>query len=110
MPKEEWGLKHLCETCGTKYYDLRRDPILCPSCRTRVVLSATDGDGAPDLDVKGSKVEKRDKLPGTVSGAADILERTEESDVDINDNVLEEDDEDTVPLDDIANVATDDES
>lgn len=32
MAKPEWGTKRTCFECGTKFYDLRRDPILCPSC------------------------------------------------------------------------------
>jgi uncharacterized protein (TIGR02300 family) len=26
------GIKRQCLHCGTKFYDLNRDPILCPSC------------------------------------------------------------------------------
>src|SRR5438876_224765 len=27
------GLKHECFRCGTKFYDLRKTPVLCPKCR-----------------------------------------------------------------------------
>jgi len=30
--KLEWGTKRICPNCGTRYYDLRRDPIVCPKC------------------------------------------------------------------------------
>jgi len=36
VAKPEWGKKHLCPSCGTKFYDLRRSPIVCPSCGTKV--------------------------------------------------------------------------
>ena len=26
------GLKHECFRCATKFYDLRRSPVLCPKC------------------------------------------------------------------------------
>jgi hypothetical protein len=26
------GLKHECFKCGTKFYDLRKSPVLCPKC------------------------------------------------------------------------------
>jgi uncharacterized protein (TIGR02300 family) len=26
------GLKHSCFKCGTKFYDLRKTPVLCPKC------------------------------------------------------------------------------
>ncbi len=32
VSKPEWGVKRLCQSCGTKYYDLKRAPITCPSC------------------------------------------------------------------------------
>ena len=28
------GHKHECFRCGTKFYDLRRTPVLCPKCQT----------------------------------------------------------------------------
>lgn len=34
MAKPELGVKRLCPSCGTKYYDLNRSPILCPKCGT----------------------------------------------------------------------------
>ncbi len=32
MARVEWGTKRQCASCGAKFYDLRRDPIVCPSC------------------------------------------------------------------------------
>lgn len=32
MAKPELGIKRTCASCGAKYYDLNRDPIVCPSC------------------------------------------------------------------------------
>ena len=34
MARPEWGSKRICPSCGTRYYDLLRDPILCPKCST----------------------------------------------------------------------------
>src|SRR5580693_94335 len=34
LAKPEWGAKHICPSCGTRYYDLLRDPIVCPKCST----------------------------------------------------------------------------
>lgn len=38
MAKPEWGAKHLCESCGLKYYDMQRKPIACPSCGEKAVV------------------------------------------------------------------------
>ena len=32
MAKPELGTKRLCASCGTKFYDLNKDPIRCPKC------------------------------------------------------------------------------
>ncbi|VAW20439.1 hypothetical protein MNBD_ALPHA11-640 [hydrothermal vent metagenome] len=34
MASDKRGTKHQCLNCGMKYYDLNRDPILCPGCQT----------------------------------------------------------------------------
>jgi uncharacterized protein (TIGR02300 family) len=33
--KTEWGIKRLCQGCGASFYDMRRDPIICPKCEVR---------------------------------------------------------------------------
>lgn len=40
MAKPELGTKRHCPNCGTRYYDLNRDPILCPKCGTVFEASA----------------------------------------------------------------------
>ena len=34
MAKPEWGTKRICPSCGTRYYDLLHDPVVCPKCST----------------------------------------------------------------------------
>src|SRR5207237_860702 len=34
VAKPEWGAKRICPSCGTRYYDLLRDPVVCPKCST----------------------------------------------------------------------------
>jgi len=34
LAKPEWGTKRICPSCGARYYDLSRDPIVCPKCST----------------------------------------------------------------------------
>lgn len=60
MTKVEWGTKRICPNCGTRYYDMRRDPITCPKCgapfdaeflvktrKSRAVASAAVEETAP---------------------------------------------------------------
>ena len=32
MAKPEWGTKRICQSCSAPFYDLRREPIVCPKC------------------------------------------------------------------------------
>ena len=34
MAKPEWGTKRICPSCGTRYYDLMREQVVCPKCST----------------------------------------------------------------------------
>jgi uncharacterized protein (TIGR02300 family) len=34
VAKPEWGRKHRCDSCGTRFYDLMRQPAVCPKCGT----------------------------------------------------------------------------
>ena len=34
VAKPEWGTKHICPACNTRYYDLLREPVVCPKCGT----------------------------------------------------------------------------
>ena len=32
MSKPEWGAKRVCINCSTRFYDLKKKPIVCPEC------------------------------------------------------------------------------
>ncbi len=34
MSKPELGAKHSCVSCGTRFFDLGREPAVCPKCAT----------------------------------------------------------------------------
>ena len=36
VAKAEWGTKRTCLSCGARFYDLRREPIVCPACGAAV--------------------------------------------------------------------------
>ena len=48
MAKPELGTKRLCGNCGTKFYDLSKDPIICPKCHTVLELAAVSSRSRPD--------------------------------------------------------------
>lgn len=106
MPKEEWGTKRLCPHCNTRFYDLQRDPMTCPACAAEFTLeSLQSGRG------RALATEKR------ASGVSDQVDVVEDEDLDndtdggdLDDDLLDDDtDDEEVSLDDIADVASDDE-
>ncbi|MGI6246314.1 MAG: TIGR02300 family protein [Pseudochelatococcus sp.] len=51
MAKPELGTKRQCLSCGAKFYDLNRDPILCPKCGAPFQASVVRPVPAPANDV-----------------------------------------------------------
>ncbi len=48
MAKLELGTKRLCSGCGGKFYDLNKDPIVCPKCHTVMPLAALTARSRPE--------------------------------------------------------------
>mmetsp|Transcript_16546 Transcript_16546/g.21264 ORF Transcript_16546/g.21264 Transcript_16546/m.21264 type:complete len:109 (+) Transcript_16546:232-558(+) len=107
MPKEEWGVKRLCPTTGKRFYDLNKDPIISPysgevvevdNSKSRMI--AADAEDAVTAKAKKGDVDDDETLVDD-----------DDVDVDLDDDILDDDDDDddTVPLEEIADVASDDE-
>ena len=49
MSKPNWGIKRICPSCGMKYYDFHKSPIICPGCNfefdSDLLLKARKGRG-----------------------------------------------------------------
>ena len=89
MPKDEWGVKRLCPSCSTRFYDLQRDPMTCPSCGASFDLDSL-------LSKKtGSRPEKKDESSASSATSSD-------------DDAVVLDDDDSDDLDDIADVPAED--
>ena len=62
MAKPEWGTKRICQSCSAPFYDLRRDPIVCPKCsavfdpeailKSRKIKGAEEVVAAPKKEIK----------------------------------------------------------
>src|SRR5262245_29424440 len=48
VAKPELGTKRLCANCGAKFYDLSKDPIVCPKCHTVLEVAAVSPRSRPD--------------------------------------------------------------
>ena len=94
MGKIERGIKRICQECGALYYDLEKDPIICPKCgaefdpeailksrRTRPLVSDNqekqkaeeeETDDSEDLDEVETTIE--DDEDGVVDGILPVVE------------------------------------
>jgi len=88
--KPEWGIKRLCQSCGARYYDFLRTPIVCPSCGTtfdsEAVLKSRRARPLPVDDVK----PKARKETAEVEEAEDVDDE-EEEELDEEEDTLDED-------------------
>ena len=62
MVKAELGTKRTCPSCGTKFYDLLKSPIICPKCGVSFIA-------APLLPSKGEVPQAAPKPPREVPKA-----------------------------------------
>jgi uncharacterized protein (TIGR02300 family) len=52
VAKPELGTKRLCDNCGAKFYDLNKDPIVCPKCHTAIELATASARGRSDAGAR----------------------------------------------------------
>ena len=62
MAKPELGIKRLCAGCGAKFYDLNKDPIVCPKCSTVFEL-APAARGRPEAVARAPVAEEEVAAP-----------------------------------------------
>lgn len=91
MVKPEWGVKRVCQTCGARFYDLQKDPIVCPSC------GATFDPEIVNRTRRRTKPAPVEKKPAVVADEEDTVEVDEETEVD-DDAVTDDDDEESEGL------------
>ncbi|MCB8821833.1 TIGR02300 family protein [Microvirga rosea] len=99
MAKPELGLKRQCMSCGAKFYDLNRDPAVCPKCGTvfqvtalsRVaapaVARSTEDEDETELETAGAEMVSLDEVE---AGEADKDLPTDD-DIDVADDVADDD-------------------
>ena len=102
MAKPEWGVKRTCLACATRFYDMRKDPIICPSCgvkfdvetifRPRRTRAAVD---EPPVKEAAPAAAEGDELEKELAALAD-------------DSIDDDDDDDDAAIEDTSDLADDD--
>ena len=105
MAKPEWGKKRTCQSCGTKYYDLNKNPIICPSCGVEfdpdILLKTKKGKSLSSKIISDNEKE----LTADISDLDDIDSNSDNEVVSDDDPLLEinkDDQNDITDDDDIA--------
>jgi uncharacterized protein (TIGR02300 family) len=95
VAKPELGAKRQCQSCGVKFFDLNRDPVVCPKCgaifqlaTTRVVSRAADEDESTEGEKEGAEIVSLDEVEAS-EAKPDAIDVDE--DVEIDDAVEEDD-------------------
>lgn len=105
MAKPELGSKRQCQSCGSKFFDLNKDPIICPKCGVAfqapapsrsAARAAPAADDEADADPAGPEIvslEEADAPEGKESPVADDIEVEDDGAAD--ETFLEEEEDDT---------------
>ncbi len=108
MAKPEWGRKRICYSCGSVFYDLRRDPIVCPKCdakfdpeailksrrsRVAVVEEAKAKPSAPDTTETDEVKDKESAAENEESAAEDKKSAAENEESDAENEESDAEDE-----------------
>ena len=92
MAKTEWGTKRLCSSCGSRFYDLARTPIVCPKCG-----AAYEGEVTFKSRRSSAIVDKTPLAPKVVDVVGDIDDALivlgDDDDLDVVTDAVEEEDE-----------------
>ncbi|HJN23185.1 MAG TPA: TIGR02300 family protein [Rhodospirillales bacterium] len=65
------GVKHTCQTCGTRFYDLDRTPPVCPKCGTK--LDASSSPKPPRPGKPTARKQKPAATPAKTVAAAEVV-------------------------------------
>lgn len=98
------GTKRVCQSCGSKFYDLNRDPITCPICHT--VFQQQEIRGGKAAPAGNTVEDDEEDLIVAPAGTVEIVsldevgEEGELPDLEDNDLVEIEDDDTDLKTDD----------
>ena len=73
MAKSEWGNKCVCQSCGTKFYDLKKSSVQCPNCN-----ETYDGKPAKAANAKPAKAANAKRAKSAAPPRAKAAPKTDD--------------------------------
>jgi uncharacterized protein (TIGR02300 family) len=88
VAKPELGLKRQCMSCGAKFYDLNKDPAVCPKCGAAYQATAMSRAAAPVVARAPAPDEDEIEAVGPEMVSLDEVEAGEnEKDIPVDDDI-----------------------
>ena len=91
MDKAELGNKRLCNSCGTKFYDLKNEVPICPKCGAEFIIKIKPRLGRPPLNKNNQNIPKvqeveKEQVPSNIDNKEeDNIEKEMEDLISIDD-------------------------
>lgn len=82
VAKAEWGQKRICPSCNSRYYDMKKNPPVCPSCGT--VFD-------PEILLRARRGRSADKKAAAAPVPEEIIEEIPAADGEEGDDAVIED-------------------
>ena len=82
MDKDKLGNKQLCQSCGIKFFDLKKEVPVCPKCETEIIIKTKPRLGRPPLNKKEEL-----KKPIVKNKEEENITKDTEDEIEINENI-----------------------
>ena len=98
MAKPELGTKRVCVSCGARFYDLTRQPAVCPKCSTEQPAEQPRVRRAAGNVMEEKRRAKPVPVPGLDTAYVEVEVADDEADEDVLEDTsdLEDDDADAI--------------
>ena len=106
MAKPEWGTKRVCQSCGTRFYDLMRTPCTCPKCGSVVEAEVVFKPRRQSAEARAAaKLAPAAEIGTAAVAESDDIEVLEDEDAE---GPVAAKDEDDALMEDVADLGEDD--
>ena len=87
VARPELGVKRQCMSCGAKFYDLNKDPIVCPKCATVFQAAAPTRVAAPAVARQREEEAEIEPAGPEIVSLEEVAAGEAEKDVVIEDDI-----------------------